>query len=135
MDLKKRPIILICDDEPLLVSAFAREARRNGITVVSDTSSDRVVELAREHRPDLIILDIHQKTDGRVLLARLKRDPISKSIRVLILSAVEDQLTRHMCLNLGAVDYEVKPMDVGFMHKVMRMVGVDPCCPAVPLTG
>lgn len=130
----KRPVILISDDEPLLVSAFSREAKRNGITVVADTSSDRLLDLARETRPDLIILDIHQKTDGRVLLARLKRDPITKGIRVLILSAVEDQLTRHMCLNLGALDYEVKPMDVGFMHKVMRLVGVDPCCPAAVLT-
>ena len=129
-----RPIVLIADDEPMLVSAFAREARRNGITVEYDTSSDRVVEMAKQLHPDLIILDIHQKTDGRVLLGRLKRDPDTSDIRVLILSGVEDQLTRHMCLSLGAIDYEVKPMDVGFMNKVMRMVGIDPMVPAAPLT-
>ena len=92
----ERPIVLICDDEPLLVSAFAREARRNGLTVVTDTSSEELLQSAQNLQPDLI-LDIHQKIDGRV--ARLKRDPKTRDIRVLILSAVEDQLTRHMCLN------------------------------------
>jgi len=125
--------VLICDDEPLLVSAFAREARRNGITVISDTSSDQLLDMARTLQPDLIVLDVHQKVDGRVLLARLKRDPKTKAIRVLMLSAVEDQITRHMCLQLGAMDYEVKPMDSGFISKVMRLVGIDPNVPAVSI--
>lgn len=122
----KKPMVLIADDEPLVVSAFAREARRNGLDVVTDSSSERVIDLARECKPDLIILDVRQKIDGRVLLARLKRDPATRDIRVLMLSAAEDQLTRHMCLNLGAVDYEVKPMDAGFMCKVLRLVGANP---------
>jgi CheY-like chemotaxis protein len=130
----KKPTILISDDEPFIVSAFARQARLAGITVVSDTTSEQVIEIAKATRPDLIILDVHQKTDGRVLLARLKREPELRDIRVLMLSAVEDQLTRHICLRLGAIDYDVKPMDVSFMRKVMRLVGIDPSVPAAPLT-
>ena len=65
------PVVLIADDEPLLVSALVREARRSGLTSVSDTTSERVLELAREHRPAVIILDIHQNQDGRDLLAQL----------------------------------------------------------------
>jgi two-component system, OmpR family, response regulator AdeR len=117
-----RPTVLISDDEPLLVSAFAREARRSGITVVADTTSERLLELAKLIKPDLIVLDVHQKVDGRVQLARLKRDPDTRHIRVVVLSAVEDQLTRHVCLNLGAIDYEVKPMDGGFIRKVIKLV-------------
>jgi DNA-binding response OmpR family regulator len=126
-------MVLISDDEPMLVSAFAREARRNGITVITDTSSDDIVGLAKSTQPDLIVLDVHQKVDGRVLLGRLKREPKTHHIPVLILSGVEDQLTRHMCLSLGAVDYDVKPWDSVFMRKVMRLVGVDPWVPAVLL--
>ena len=128
------PTILIADDEAMVVSAFSRVFERAGIRVVSDTTSERVIEIAEESKPDLIILDVHQKVDGRVLLARLKREPALREIRVLMLSAVEDQLTRRTCLSLGAIDYDVKPMDVSFFHKVMRLVGVDPFVPAARLT-
>jgi two-component system response regulator AdeR len=43
---------------------------------------------------------------------------------VLVLSAIEDQFTRHVCLELGADDYDVKPFDPSFMSKVARMAGL-----------
>ncbi len=121
-----RPLVLISDDEPLIVSAFARNARMFGLEVVSDTTSQRVLELARLHRPQVIVLDIHQRVDGRDLLARLKKDPETRECHVIVLTGVEDQFTRHVCFELGAVDYEVKPFDSTFMVKVARLAGVDP---------
>jgi two-component system, OmpR family, response regulator AdeR len=117
----RTPTILISDDEPLLVSALRREARRFGLEVVIDTDS-KVVELARKHQPDLIILDIHQGRDGRDLLADLKRDDGTRGLKVIMLSANEDQFMRHTCLQLGAIDYEVKPFDPSFLRKVARLV-------------
>ena len=121
-----RPLVLISDDEPLVVSAFARNARMFGLEVVSDTTSQRVLELARLHRPQVIVLDIHQRVDGRDLLAQLKKDPETRECQVIVLTGVEDQFTRHVCFDLGAVDYEVKPFDSTFMVKVARLAGVDP---------
>ena len=40
------PTVLISDDEPLVVSALARLARRAGLSFISDTTSDHVLELA-----------------------------------------------------------------------------------------
>jgi CheY-like chemotaxis protein len=116
-----RPTILIADDEPLLVSALARQVRAAGLSFISDTTSEHVCELARLHQPSLIILDIHQHIDGRDLLARLKRDPATRDLRVIMLSAVEDQFTRHLCLELGAYDYEVKPFDPMFIARLARL--------------
>ncbi|WP_434383453.1 response regulator [Melittangium boletus] len=118
------PIVLISDDEPLVVSALAREARRTGLASVADTTSRHVLELARQHRPAVIILDIHQHEDGRDLLARLKQDPETRACKVIILSGVEDQFTRHVCFELGADAYEVKPFDHTFMMRVARMAGL-----------
>jgi two-component system, OmpR family, response regulator AdeR len=115
------PVILISDDEPFVVSALAREARRLGLASVADTTSRHVMELARRHRPAVIILDIHQHEDGRDLLARLKQDPQTRHCKVVILSGVEDQFTRHVCFELGADAYEVKPFDHTFMARVARM--------------
>jgi two-component system, OmpR family, response regulator AdeR len=121
-----RPLVLISDDEPLVVSAFARNARMFGLEVISDTTSQHVLELARRHQPRVIVLDIHQRVDGRDLLAQLKKDPETRECQVIVLTGVEDQFTRHVCFDLGAVDYEVKPFDSTFMVKVARLAGVDP---------
>ncbi len=118
------PVVLIADDEPLVVSALAREARRSGLSSVADTTSEHVLELARKHRPAVIILDIHQNQDGRDLLAQLKQDPDTRECKVIILSGVEDQYTRHVCFELGADAYEVKPFDHTFMTRVARLAGV-----------
>jgi CheY-like chemotaxis protein len=120
------PVVLIADDEPLLVSALAREARRSGLAWVSDTTSEHVLELARTHRPAVIILDIHQNLDGRDLLAQLKKDPETRECKVIMLSGVEDQYTRHLCFELGADAYELKPFDQTFMTRVARLAGVKP---------
>ncbi len=127
-----RPTILIADDEPLLVSALARQAKLAGLSFISDTSSNHVMELAKRHKPAVIILDIVQNVDGRDLLAQLKRDPETREIKVIILSAIPDQYTRHLCFELGAVDYEVKPFDSTFMRKVARLAGVEDSAAAVP---
>ncbi|MER2564722.1 MAG: response regulator [Myxococcaceae bacterium] len=117
----RTPTILVSDDEPLLVNALKREARRFGIDVLTDTKSN-VVEIAREHHPDLIVLDIHQSRDGRDLLAELKKHPETRDVPVIMLSANEDQFMRHTCFELGATDYEVKPFDPSFIRKMARMV-------------
>lgn len=116
----RKPTILISDDEPLLVAALSREARRIGLEPIADTTSD-VVSLAKQVHPDLILLDVHQRIDGRDLLASLKKDPETRAVRVVVLSAVEDQFMRHVCLELGADDYEVKPFDPTFLRKMARL--------------
>jgi DNA-binding response OmpR family regulator len=115
------PVILISDDEPLMVSALAREARRQGLHFITDTSSEHVHELARRHRPEVIILDINQRIDGRDLLSRLKRDPATSNCRVIVLTAIEDQFTRALCMKLGADEYQTKPIDSTFMQRVARL--------------
>ena len=130
--MNSRPVVLISDDEPLVVSALSRAARRVGLSFISDTTSEKVLELARTHHPAVIILDIHQHIDGRDLLARLKRDPETAASKVVILTGVEDQFTRHLCFELGAEDYEVKPFDMTFIYKVARMAGIDPYAPETP---
>jgi DNA-binding response OmpR family regulator len=116
--------ILIADDEPQITDALARQAKAFGLEPITDNSSENVFKLAKKHRPAVIILDVMQRIDGRDLLTQLKKDPETKDIKVIMLSAIEDQYTRHVCFSLGADDYAVKPIDVTFMAKVARMAGV-----------
>jgi CheY-like chemotaxis protein len=117
-----KPLVLICDDEPQIVSVLGRQAKRLGLQFIGDTTAERVCDLAREHRPAVIILDIMQNVDGRDILAALKKDPATRDLKVIMLSAIEDQYTRQVCLELGAEDYALKPFDLTFMSKVARLV-------------
>lgn len=121
MSLTKKPVILISDDEPMLITAIGREARKLGLECLPDTTSDAVA-IAREHRPDVILLDVRQRVDGRDLLANLKKDPATKHIPVVMLSGVEDQFMRRVCLELGAEDYAIKPFDPSFLNKLSRII-------------
>ncbi len=80
-----------------------------------------MVALAKLHRPDVIVLDVNHRVDGRDLLAALKKDPETRDLKVIMLSGIYDQYVRHTCFDLGALDYELKPLDGRFMHKVARL--------------
>jgi DNA-binding response OmpR family regulator len=122
----ERPTILISDDEPRIASAIARQAKQAGMSFIVDTTSEHVIDLAKTHRPSVIILDVHQRNDGRDILKRLKADPETRDIKVIVLSAAGDEFTRRLCLELGAEDYVEKPMEVTFITKVARLANIDP---------
>lgn len=117
--------LLFADDSPELINTLVRQAKREGFSTLSDTTSTRVLDLARTHQPDVIVLDVHQAVDGRDLLADLKRDPRTREIKVVMLSGVEDQLTRHQCFRLGAEDYFTKPLDVLFFRRLSQLAGLE----------
>jgi CheY-like chemotaxis protein len=88
-------------------------ARRPGLTLLSAIQGNRGLELARDHRPDLILLDLHlPDLPGNEVLARLLADPVTKAIPVVILSAdaTPGQISR--LVEQGARAYLTKPLDV-----------------------
>jgi len=120
---EQAPRVLISDDDDLVIRSLTRAARHEGLEPVAETDAGHVVEMAKEVHPQCIVLDINQKNlDGRDVLARLKQDPATRDIRVVMLTGVEDQLTRHDCLILGADDYVVKPIDPLFMVRIARKI-------------
>ena len=110
------PTVLISDDDDLLVSSLDRYFRSQGVEVIADLTSN-VVELARAHHPMLIILDLAQSVDGRVLLAQLKRDVQTRHIDVFVVTGNSDPFVRARCFQLGALDYFVKPTDDRFFGR------------------
>jgi signal transduction histidine kinase/ActR/RegA family two-component response regulator len=88
-------------------------ARRPGVTLLSAMQGSRGLELARDHRPDLIILDLHlPDLAGGEVLARLQADPDTKAIPVVILTADATSGQRSRLLEQGARAYLTKPLDV-----------------------
>jgi PAS domain S-box-containing protein len=88
-------------------------ARRPGVTLLSAMQGRRGLELARDHCPSLIILDLHlPDMPGIEVLTRLLEDPTTKTAPVVILSADATPAQMSRLVERGARAYLTKPLDV-----------------------
>ena len=103
-----RPSVLIIEDDPAASELLRVYLDGAGYTVIASATGTQGLGWAAELRPDAVVLDILlPDIDGWEILQRLKRNPVTASIPVLVVSVVDD---RPLGLALGAVDYFVKPI-------------------------
>ena len=101
--------ILVIDDDPMVPELMARFLGKDGFRVVGCADGEEGFRLARERRPAAITLDVMMPgTDGWGVLAKLKADPLTCDIPVVMLTIVDD---RGRGFALGAADYLTKPID------------------------
>jgi len=93
------------------------------VTLLTAADGARGLELAREHRPDLMLLDVNLPgLSGAEVLAELRRDPRTDAIPVAVLSADATTRSRQQLIDAGAEHYLTKPMDLDeFDHVVAAM--------------
>lgn len=103
-------------------------ARRPGIALLHTSLGRRGVELAREHRPNLILLDLHlPDMSGDDVLAQMLRDPVTRDTPVVIVSADATIATSERLRRAGAADFLVKPFQLAQVLSVMdRLVNERP---------
>jgi PAS domain S-box-containing protein len=88
-------------------------ALRPGTTLLTALQGSIGLDLARQHLPDLILLDLHlPDIDGREVLRRLRADPATASIPVVVVTADATAGQRTRLLREGARGYLTKPIDV-----------------------
>jgi signal transduction histidine kinase/ActR/RegA family two-component response regulator len=104
--------VLHIEDNPLMVEFVERLCARRANVHVTNTMHGRMgLELAKAALPDLIILDVHlPDIDGEEVLRRLKEDPVTRDIPVVILSADATPSTLKKLTALGALQYVTKPI-------------------------
>ncbi|HET6319111.1 MAG TPA: response regulator transcription factor, partial [Chloroflexota bacterium] len=99
--------MLVVDDEPHLVRAVRMYLELQGYTVFGAHSAQEALDVAREKRPDLVILDVMMPgLDGFETLNELRR---VSNIPVIMLTARGDEDQKVRGLGLGADDYVTKP--------------------------
>jgi len=95
-------------------------ARRPSIRLIPAMQGQLGIELARDHRPHLIFLDLHlQDMTGVDVLAALRRDAATRSIPVVILTADATRRELEKLQRLGARSYESKPIG---MRRLLEIV-------------
>jgi DNA-binding response OmpR family regulator len=101
--------IVLADDDEDLRSVYVPFLRSAGHTVREASGGSDALELVREHRPELLILDVWMPGfNGFEVLEALRHDPASSGLKVLMLSNIGDADTRLECFEMGATEYLVK---------------------------
>ncbi|MBS0325589.1 MAG: response regulator [Proteobacteria bacterium] len=112
-----RPRILIVDDEPFNVDYLEQELDDLGYDTVSAGDGAAALEAVRGEKPDLVLLDIMMPVmDGFAVLERLKADPSTRDIPVVVISAMSDLASIVRGITLGADDYLPKPFEPVLLH-------------------
>jgi signal transduction histidine kinase/DNA-binding response OmpR family regulator len=121
--------ILAIDDDPMARDLVVRSLTRGGFRVVTASSGDEGLRLAKEVRPAAITLDaVMPGMDGWAVLTALKCDAETADIPVVMLTMVDDQERGYA---LGVSDYLTKPLDRKRLASVLERYRHGPSPPSL----
>ena len=125
---KQNAHILIVDDEPQIHTVLGKLLNKEGYQVSSAFGAEEAFKKIEAQKPDLILLDIMMpKVSGIEICNRLKENPKTKDILILILSAKDAQADRIDGLTHGADDYVSKPFHLrSLVRKIQHMLTKKP---------
>ena len=102
--------ILIVDDEQPIIDILVYNLKKEGYNLIEANDGLTAIDMALEHKPDLILLDIMlQKLDGLSVCKRIKN---SLNVPIIMLTAKDGEIDKILGLELGADDYITKPFSV-----------------------
>jgi DNA-binding response OmpR family regulator len=101
--------LLIIEDDDFLRSLAVSKLEKENFSVLMAANGQEGLELAQQHNPSLIILDLMLPVmSGFEVLEQLKANDATKSSKVIIFSNLGEDTDIKKCLDLGANDYLVK---------------------------
>jgi two-component system phosphate regulon response regulator PhoB len=105
-----KPKILVIEDEPDILEVIQYNLEREGHRVVSCRDGEQGLRRIRADDPDLVILDLMLPgLDGTEVCRRVKADPVTSTIPILMVTAKSEESDVVLGLGLGADDYLTKP--------------------------
>src|SRR5216683_2467425 len=110
MQCRVRSKILIVDDEPEAVELVEFNLKQAGFDVLTAADGAEALKKARSALPSLVVLDLMlPEVDGLEVCKMLRRDPATRAIPIIMVTAKAAEIDRILGLELGADDYLTKP--------------------------
>lgn len=119
------PKVLLIEDDTFLLGMYVTKLQMEHFDTLIATEGEKGLQLAQQHLPDLILLDILlPKMDGFVVLEELKRNPTTRSVPVILLTNLGQKKDIERGLSLGANDYLIKAhfMPSEVIEKIKRLI-------------
>jgi DNA-binding response OmpR family regulator len=111
-DIPEKDSILVVEDDPFISRLLALELSGEGYEVRAAGDGQEALELAFEYPPDLVLADVMMpRMDGFELTRRLREDPRTESVTIIMLTARGLSADKLQGLASGADDYIVKPFE------------------------
>lgn len=106
--------ILIVDDDPHIVELLCDFLARKGYMISVAVDGEEALTQIKKERPHLVLLDVMMpKMSGLEVLKRVKS--IDGQVAVIMITAISDTAVAKKCVELGAVDYVVKPFNFEYL--------------------
>ncbi len=101
--------VLIVEDDPLISRMYQKIFKFEGYEVETAADGEEGVDKVRTAKPTIVILDVMMpKMNGLQVLAKLKSDPETKKIPVVMLTNLAGQSDAEKALSMGAIKYIIK---------------------------
>ncbi|MFN3781864.1 MAG: PleD family two-component system response regulator, partial [Candidatus Kapaibacteriota bacterium] len=119
----RKPLIYIVDDNKITVKLMKRYLEVNGFEVGEAYDGVECLELVQKQKPDAIVLDVMMpRLDGYETVKRLKENPDTKFIPVVIVTALNDVPNQVKAIESGADDFLSKPIEEKLLIAKVRLL-------------
>jgi putative two-component system response regulator len=118
--------IVIADDLPASLELFERLLAQDGHTVLRARDGEEALQLAASENPDLVLVDVMMpKLNGFEVCRRLKANPATRLVPVVLITALQETADRVHGINAGADDFLSKPVNApelrARVHSLLRI--------------
>ena len=119
MSPEHAPTLLVVDDDPAFNRVLLRALSQRGFDTYGATDSEGALELAQDHSPEFIVLDLNIGGESGLKLIRPLLD-VTPGARILVLTGYASIATAVDAVKLGAIQYLAKPADVDSIVRALR---------------
>lgn len=118
---RPRPVALVADDEPAMRTLVAEILAEVGFDTLVAANGLELLELAARHRPQIIVMDVMMPSmDGYTAVARLRAQPATAEVPIIMLTGSADPAYRQLSEGLGAYAHVTKPFSPVLLGELAR---------------
>lgn len=117
--------ILVVDDEPFICRSLTFVLRKDAYRVLEARNGEEALAAIREHRPDLVFLDVMMpKINGIQVTEQVRADPELVNVKIILLTARGQESDRELGKTAGAFDYMTKPFSpMKILERARQILG------------
>ena len=119
----KKPVILIADDDPEILTMLGIRLSKKGYQVLEAVDGNQTINLARKHHPDLVLLDVMMPgKNGWEVAKELRSDDDFGNLGIVMLTAIGEKVNEMTSPLYGADAYVDKPFDFSDLEDKIKLV-------------
>ena len=115
--------ILVVDDDPEIVTLLSTRLGKRGYKITTASDGAKALELAKQDKPDLVLLDVMMPGKSGWEVARtLKQDPVTSSVKIVMVTAIGEKTNEITAPIYGADAHIDKPFEFDKLEKVITQL-------------